>query len=92
MDINNCKLCDSEILNVKHNLSFLNKYTEPLYIAKCGSLFVKDAFWLDEAYKNSIGHKDTGVIQRILNNHGILIALSLIINLLNIQDCLQTYQ
>ena len=33
MDINNCKLCDSEILNVKHNLSFLNKYTEPLYTA-----------------------------------------------------------
>ena len=32
---------------------------------------MKDAFWLDEAYKNSIGHNDTGVIQRILNNHGI---------------------
>ncbi len=86
MDIKSCKLCDSKILNVKHNLCFLNKYTEPLFIAECGSLFVKNAFWLDEAYKNSIGHKDTGVIQRILNNHGILIALNLIINFKNVLD------
>ena len=86
MEINSCKLCDSEILDVKHNLSFLNKYTEPLFIAECGSLFVKNAFWLDEAYENSIGYKDTGVIQRILNNHGILIALNLIINFKNILD------
>lgn len=78
-----CLLCGSENGQVKFELVFLDKYKRDCIQTNCGSLYVENVNWLDEAYQNNI---DPGLVQRVLNNKSLIYGLSKIINIQNLLD------
>jgi hypothetical protein len=61
----NCKCCNSESTQIHFEAKILNKYQAPYLLCnKCGFLFAKDPFWLEESYNSAITNADTGILIR----------------------------
>ncbi len=59
-----CQICNAEAKrSFAHKV--LNKYDAEYYqCPTCGALFVKEPFWLEEAYSDAIASIDTGIMLR----------------------------
>jgi hypothetical protein len=81
-----CRLCGGLATNV-FNQTILRKYEVGYYrCATCSSLQTEDAYWLDEAYRNSLSCLDTGRAQRNLNDLAACFFVSKLYKLKNIID------
>jgi hypothetical protein len=81
-----CRLCGGLATNV-FNQTILRKYEVGYYrCATCSSLQTEDAYWLDEAYRNSLSCLDTGRAQRNLNDLAVCFFVSKLYKLKNIID------
>ena len=63
----NCKICNKNN-EVIFNGKVLNKYNiEYFHCTNCGFLQTEEAYWLEEAYTESINLSDTGIMSRNIN-------------------------
>jgi hypothetical protein len=82
----NCRLCGGLSKNV-FNQTILQKYEVGYYKCDtCLSLQTEDAYWLDEAYANSLSYLDTGGAQRNLTDLAACFCVSKLYKLKNIID------
>tara|TARA_X000000368_G_scaffold47187_1_gene33729 strand:- start:368 stop:1108 length:741 start_codon:yes stop_codon:yes gene_type:complete len=79
----NCLLCNSNDGQIKFDLVFLDKYKRSCIQTNCGSLYVENVDWLDEAYQNNI---DPGLVQRVLDNKSLIYGLSKLLNIEKLLD------
>lgn len=62
-----CKICNQDNAFI-FKAQILNKYDiQYYYCQNCGFLQTEEAYWIEEAYSESINISDTGVISRNLN-------------------------
>lgn len=62
----NCKMCEQHNKPI-FKTKILNKYNiEYFYCSNCGFMQTEEAFWLNEAYEESINVSDTGILARNL--------------------------
>jgi len=81
-----CRLCGGIAKNI-FNQTILQKYKVGYYKCDtCLSLQTEDAYWLDEAYGNSLSWLDTGAAQRNLSNLAVCFFVSKLYNLKDIID------
>ncbi len=60
----NCKICNLKTKNI-FTAKILNKYHVKYYYCNhCGFLQTEEAYWIEEAYEESINVSDTGIMQR----------------------------
>jgi methyltransferase family protein len=82
----NCRLCGGLSSNV-FSQTVLRKYEVGYYrCATCLSLQTEDAYWLDEAYRNSLSCLDTGRAQRNLSDLAVCFFVSKLYRLKNVID------
>lgn len=61
----NCRVCE-RAANPIFSGYILQYNVQYFYCDYCGFLFTEDPYWLEEAYKESITHLDTGILHRNL--------------------------
>lgn len=82
-----CKLCNGDTIKM-FDLMILDKYKgEYIRCTDCGSLQIRDAFWIEEAYcSGNLSSLDYGVMQRNLDNFCIVYFFSKIFSVNKILD------
>jgi hypothetical protein len=82
----NCRLCGGLSRHI-FKQTILQKYEVGFYKCDtCLSLQTEDAYWLDEAYGNSLSYLDTGRAQRNLSDLAVCFFVSKLYGLRNIID------
>ena len=80
MENNICRLCESNNLNFLFEGKIFAKSIKYFQCKKCSYVQTESPYWLDKSYSKPINVTDTGILQRNLKNHKVIIAALVLLN------------